>query len=97
MNSTGMAYKFDSYNDNTPATKETSYSHIPGALFQDEFKLSDKWSILSGIAGISTNIIRSIFAPRLNVKWAPNPNTSFRWNAGTGFRVVSFHRRSRST
>jgi outer membrane receptor for ferrienterochelin and colicins len=24
----------------------------------------------------------------LNLKWAPNENTSFRWNAGTGFRVV---------
>ncbi len=85
---TGMAYKFDSYNDNTPATKETSFSHIPGIFFQDEFKLSDKWSILSGIRWDKHQYHGNIFAPRLNVKWAPNPNTSFRWNAGTGFRVV---------
>tara|TARA_Y100000385_G_scaffold291741_1_gene371888 strand:- start:6710 stop:8926 length:2217 start_codon:yes stop_codon:yes gene_type:complete len=85
---TGMAYKFYSYNDNTPATEEIDFNHIPGIFIQDEFALSDQWKILSGIRWDRHQNHGNIFAPRLNIKWAPNENTTFRWNAGTGFRVV---------
>ena len=86
---TGIAYKFNSYNDNTPATKEIDFTYIPGLFIQDEFALSDKWKFLSGLRWDRHQDHGNIFAPRLNLKWTPNTNTSFRWNAGTGFRVVN--------
>lgn len=86
---TGIAFKFNSYNDNTPATKETDLFHIPGIFVQDEFTLSEQWKILSGIRWDRHQYHGNIFAPRFNLKWAPNINTSFRWNLGTGFRVVN--------
>lgn len=86
---TGIAYKFNSFNDNTPATKEIDLTYIPGFFIQDEFALSDKWKFLSGIRWDRHQDHGNIFAPRLNLKWAPNANTSFRWNTGTGFRVVN--------
>lgn len=86
---TGIALKFKSYNDNTPATKKTDLFHIPGIFVQDEFTLSDQWKILSGIRWDRHQDHGNIFAPRFNLKWAPNINTSFRWNVGTGFRVVN--------
>ena len=85
---TGMAYKFDSYDDNTPATEKIDFNHIPCIFVQDEFALSSQWIILSGIRWDRHQNHGNIFSPRMNLKWAPNENTSFRWNAGTGFRVV---------
>lgn len=85
---TGIAYKYDSYDDNTPATEKIDFNHIPGIFIQDKFALSNQWEILSGIRLDRHQNHGNIFAPRLNLKWAPNENTSFRWNAGTGFRVV---------
>jgi len=86
---TGMAYKFQSYNDNTPATDVIDLNHIPGIFIQDEFAISDQWKILSGIRWDRHQNHGNIFAPRLNLKWVRNENTSFRWNTGTGFRVVN--------
>lgn len=85
---TGLAYKYDSYDDNTPATEEVDHTHIPGVFIQDEVAVSDQWKVLGGLRWDQHQDHGAIFAPRLNVKWSPNENTSLRWNAGTGFRVV---------
>jgi len=84
----GLAYKYDSYDDNTPATEMIEQTHTPGVFVQDEMDVSDQWKILAGLRWDQHQEHGAIFAPRLNLKWAPTERTSLRWNAGTGFRVV---------
>lgn len=84
----GFSYKYDSYNDNTPATEITDETHTPGVFIQNEMSLSEAWKMLKGIRWDQHKNHGAIIAPRLNVKWTPNDRTSLRWNTGTGFRVV---------
>lgn len=85
---TGLSYKYDGYDDNTPATEKINESHTPGIFIQDEIALSDQWKVLTGIRWDQHIEHGAIFAPRINLKWNPSDNTSLRWNTGTGFRVV---------
>lgn len=84
----GISYKYDSYDDNTPATKTINETHTPGVFIQDEMAISDQWKVLTGIRWDQHVEHGAIFAPRINLKWNPSENTSLRWNTGTGFRVV---------
>ena len=85
---TGLSYKYDGYDDNTPATEKINETHTPGVFIQDEMAISDQWKILTGIRWDQHVEHGAIFAPRINLKWTPSDNTSLRWNTGTGFRVV---------
>lgn len=84
----GFSFKYDSYDDNTPATSAIEKNYTPGLFVQDEIALSDKWKLLTGVRWDQHKDHGAIFAPRLNLKWSLNDNLSMRLNAGTGFRVV---------
>lgn len=85
---TGISYKYESYDDNTAATEYTEHTYTPGIFVQDEIALSDQWKLLSGLRWDQHKEHGAIFAPRINLKWTPTERTSLRWNTGTGFRVV---------
>lgn len=85
----GTAIRYQLYNDNTPATVEKDETWIPSLFAQDEIKLAEKHSVLLGARYDYNNNHGNIFTPRLAYKWKHNDNTIFRFNAGTGFRVVN--------
>lgn len=94
----GLAYRFVHYIDNTPATRgfgEDSLKHLPfitnqPALFvQDEYSITEKVKLLAGMR-LEYNFVHGpIFAPRLNAKFDIGRNGSLRVGAGNGFRVVN--------
>ncbi len=85
----GVAAKHQYYNDNTPGTPEAEKTFIPGIFVQDEIRLHKKHQLLIGARYDYNNNHGSIFTPRIAHKWKLDDLNILRFNAGTGFRVVS--------
>jgi len=92
----GSAVRYNFYDDNSTATLDTLSGNnqpdkyiIPGIFVQDEWKLNESHSLLSGLRYDYHPIHKSILTPRIAWKWTMKNNQVFRLNAGTGFRVVS--------
>ncbi len=91
---TGIAYRYQYYDDNTPATASDNSNaperkNVPGIFIQDEITLASKHKLLLGSRLDYDDSHGTIFTPRLAYKWSINDRNIFRLNAGTGFRVVN--------
>ena len=91
----GVAYRYNYYDDNTPATaSETgnapSISHLPGVFVQDEITLAPNNKLLLGARYDYNSVHGNIFSPRLNYKWnSENNEDVIRISIGNGFRVAN--------
>ena len=85
----GSAFRYQYYNDNTPATSNANHSKIYSLFAQDEITFSDKTSTLLGLRYDYNSAHGSIVTPRFAFKYKPTPNDILRLNFGTGFRVVN--------
>lgn len=85
----GTAIRYQFYNDNTTATVIADENWIPSLFIQDEIHLSEKHNLLLGARYDYNDNHGSIFTPRLAYKWKMNNNSIFRFNTGTGFRIVN--------
>lgn len=91
----GTALRYTLYDDNTPATAQFNGSNdadkvwLPGAFVQDEITLNENHKVLLGMRYDYNSAHGNIFTPRFAYKWIINENNILRFNAGTGFRVVS--------
>lgn len=85
----GSAFRYQYYNDNTPATSNANHSKIYSLFAQDEISFSDKTSTLLGLRYDYNSAHGSIVTPRFAFKYKPTPNDILRLNFGTGFRVVN--------
>ena len=94
----GLTTRYNAYDDNTIATEQEEHGEItnrpdnqfiPGLFVQDEFEISEALTLLGGLRLDSYEGHGLIISPRLNAKYNPTDFTTFRANAGTGFRVVN--------
>jgi outer membrane receptor for ferrienterochelin and colicins len=85
----GSAFRYQYYNDNTPATNSANHSKIYSLFAQDEITFSDKTSTLLGLRYDYNSAHGSIVTPRFAFKYKPTANDVLRLNFGTGFRVVN--------
>ena len=85
----GSAIRYQYYNDNTTATNAPDKNTITSLFVQDEVKIAEKHSVLLGVRYDFNNIHGSIITPRLAYKWKITDKDIFRFNAGTGFRIVN--------
>lgn len=92
----GIVARYTWYNDNTTATRDTLVNAdkpdkilLPGIFIQDEITLHPKHQLLLGARYDYDHRHGNIFTPRVAYKFSTNPNSIFRINAGTGFRVVN--------
>ena len=84
----GLSYRYQTFMDSTLANiNERKF--IPAFFVQDEITLNRKWTSLLGIRTDYHDEHKFIFSPRLNLKFKPKTYTTFRLNAGTGFRLVN--------
>ena len=85
----GATARYQTYDDNTPATAAIDRRFIPGLLVQDEVRLLRNYvTVLGGMRADHHDRHGVILSPRLALKWDALEHTSFRLNAGTGFRVL---------
>ena len=94
----GASIKNNLYDDNTVATESVvngiiinnnSNQLIPGLLIQDQYKPSEKISLIGGLRIDHFNEHGFIYAPSFHLKYNPGQWLSLRLNAGTGFRLVN--------
>ena len=92
----GLTFKKTFYDDNTPgtlgsdeATNQPMKSPIFGAFIQDQWEINEKNTVLLGYRFDYDKIHHSVHSPRFAWKYSPNPYHIFRFNFGTGFRVVN--------
>lgn len=85
----GAAFRYNFYNDNTPATVSSEENIMPSLFVQDEIKFNDKNSLLLGTRFDYHDKHGSIFTPRIAYRYKSESNDVLRFNAGTGFRVVN--------
>lgn len=85
----GTSLRYQTYDDNTPATNEVDRRFIPGIFVQDDFTAAENLKLLGGARLDHHEEHGLIFSPRASVKWEPFHHNTIRLNAGTGFRVVN--------
>lgn len=92
----GAALRYTFYDDNTTATFNPTLGFnqpdklvLPGVFLQDEWKLSTKHTVLTGLRYDLHPVHGNIITPRIAWKWAVATDFVIRLNAGTGFRVVN--------
>lgn len=92
----GTAMRYTWYDDNSPATADPAGSGnqpskvlLPGLFVQDEWKLTEKHTLLGGLRADHHPVHGLILTPRLAYKLDAGNAGTFRLNAGTGFRVVN--------
>lgn len=87
---TGLAYRYTYYNDNTPATEQSSHTHLPGLFIQDEITIHPQHKVLLGARYDYNSVHGSIVSPRVNYKWNSKDNTQvLRLGIGNGYRVAN--------
>lgn len=85
----GTTIRYETYNDNTPATSEgVDKRWIPGIFSQGELAIGDV-TFVGGLRIDHHSEHGFVPAPRLATKYRPTDLTTFRASAGTGFRVVN--------
>jgi len=91
----GLAYRYSYYNDDTFATgdlihDDPSITSLPGFFLQDEWRMNEHWTVLSGLRWDHNSLHGNIFTPRLNLKRSSaDKMTSLRWSFGNGYRVAN--------
>ena len=94
----GASYRYTLYDDNTPATanadslnpqNQPAKTPLPGVFVQDEWKISDKSTLLTGYRYDYDRNHGQIHSPRVAFKWSPDNKNTIRASFGTGFRVVN--------
>ncbi|RRN77629.1 TonB-dependent receptor, partial [Pseudoxanthomonas sp. SGD-10] len=92
----GASFRFTQYDDNTPATanaagtaNKPSQTPLPGIFIQDEWKINQKNTLLTGYRYDYDKNHGNIHSPRIAYKLSPNKNNTIRASFGTGFRVVN--------
>lgn len=94
----GLAYRYTYYDDNTsatagfvnPAKNKATHTKLPGAFIQDEIALDTNNMILLGLRYDYNSIHGSILTPRFNYKWnSADKNNVVRLSFGNGYRVAN--------
>lgn len=94
----GSTLRYDAYDDNTVATENKvlndtinapNNQFVPGLFLQDQWIMSEKVTLLGGVRVDHHQNHGLIFAPRFNARIKSSDWTTFRFNFGTGFKVVN--------
>jgi outer membrane receptor for ferrienterochelin and colicins len=86
----GLTNRLQRYDDNTVATPlGADVQYIPGIFVQDEWTVTPHWTVMLGSRLDQYRNNGPIFSPRLNLKFKSGDWTTWRFNTGTGFRLVN--------
>jgi outer membrane receptor for ferrienterochelin and colicin len=96
---TGLSYKYNnideviSFNDSTSKTYNGNYvkkEYYPAVFLENSYNfLESKASVMTGIRLDYHNEYKSIFTPRILIRYQPIKTLVFRASTGTGFRTVN--------
>lgn len=82
---TGANFSIDKYKETFPVYKETEFI-VYGIYLENTYKIDESLNIILGIRNDYIKNYKSIFSPRLNIRYAINEDFIFRTALGKGFR-----------
>jgi outer membrane receptor for ferrienterochelin and colicins len=91
----GLPFRYVYYDDNTIGTSDGNTGNrpmntvLPGVFVQDEYEMTGKFTMLTGLRYDHHNEHGNIFSPRVSFKLSPDKNNTIRLSTGNGFRVVN--------
>ena len=91
----GLPFRYIYYDDDTPGTADSEgnnqavQTYLPGIFIQDEWSVTNKLNVLSGMRFDYHNSHGKIFSPRLALRYRTGENSTLRLSTGNGFRVVN--------
>jgi outer membrane receptor for ferrienterochelin and colicins len=90
----GVPFRFMFYDDNTPGTASPDSNapqrtFLPGVFAQNEFRMNDAITFLTGLRYDHHNKHGNIFSPRFSTKISFGKNNTLRLSTGNGYRVVN--------
>lgn len=85
----GLSSRYQTYDDNTEIIPEKDKQFIPGVFAQNTWSMNRRTKLLGGIRMDHHKKHGLIFSPRLNLSYKAGNFTTFRFNSGTGFRIVN--------
>lgn len=92
----GGSYRYTFYDDNTPATASAdglknvaSHTALPGVFVQDEWRIGEKSTLLTGYRYDYNEHHGNVHSPRIAYKFSANDRNTLRASFGTGYRVVN--------
>jgi outer membrane receptor for ferrienterochelin and colicins len=85
---TGLSFIYDDYNESFNDSVFKREEIIPGAFFEYNYS-TPRFSILLGGRGDYHNIYGLKPTGRLHLRFSPDPKTTIRASAGTGFRTAN--------
>lgn len=84
----GGSFRFNAYNDNTPATQQVSRTINPAVFIQDEWTIPGHHHLLTGLRLDYHQQHGFIVTPRLGWHYHVSHNQNLRISIGRGFRTV---------
>jgi outer membrane receptor for ferrienterochelin and colicins len=85
---TGLSFIYDDYNESFNDSVFTREEIIPGAFFEYNYS-TPRFSFLLGGRGDYHNLYGLKPTGRLHLRFSPDPKTTIRASAGTGFRTAN--------
>jgi outer membrane receptor for ferrienterochelin and colicins len=85
----GTSFQYDNFHEVVAVEHYNRNEWVPGVFGEYTYKGSEKFSLLIGGRADYHNNYGMFFTPRLNVRYAPNEGTVFRFAAGRGQKTAS--------
>lgn len=85
---TGFSFLYDNYNESFNDSIFTREEIVPGAFFEYNYT-TPRFSLLLGARGDYHNIYGLKPTGRMHLRFSPDPKTTLRASAGTGFRTAN--------
>jgi outer membrane receptor for ferrienterochelin and colicins len=85
---TGLSFLYDQYKEQLQSTSYDRKEVIPGAFAEYTYAPNEKLDVVAGIRADHNNLYGWFGTPRLNIRYAPFSNTTFRFSAGRGQRTA---------
>lgn len=89
MITTGISYKFDSFDETLNDSAFSRMEHVPGAFFEYTWIVPEKFTLLAGVRGDYDNLYGFFATPRIHLRYAFTKQTILRLSAGRGSRTAN--------
>ncbi len=89
MITTGISYKFDSFDETLNDSAFSRKEHVPGAFFEYTWIVPEKFTLLAGVRGDYDNLYGFFATPRIHLRYAFSKQTILRLSAGRGSRTAN--------
>lgn len=85
----GASFLLDNYDETFAGNQYKRDEAVPGVFVEYAWSHLTKWNVVAGLRADYHNMYGAFVTPRLHVRYAPFPNTSFRASVGRAQRTAN--------